>query len=250
MPDELSRFQITSPSWAERAELGELHSVLSPFASEKRNVFLHSTQLVAAKVALSLNRDKDNPVIIDFGCGTGRFVRFFGRRGASVTGVDITMEMLLAARRFGVPERCHLVEIDGINIPLPDQSVDMIWCCGVLRFSLLVPNPVYRDIAKEMYRVLKPGGFVVNIEMYVDNPPRAFTRDFEDAGFVTKDMRIVQRYSGRFENYCLSPRLPLGFVKMGGRLCAAWRLRFDSATKDSPGLRDYLFVWAKQEGEN
>src|SRR5215831_17116913 len=114
MPDELSRFQITSPSWAERAELGELHSVLSPFASEKRNVFLHSTQLVAAKVALSLNRDKDNPVIVDFGCGTGRFVRFFGRRGASVTGGEITREMQEAASRFGGPKRCHWVKKNGL----------------------------------------------------------------------------------------------------------------------------------------
>jgi len=245
MPDELSRFQTTGLSWAERAEMGELHAVLSPTTSEKRNVFLHSTQLVAAKVALALNRGKDNPVIVDFGCGNGRWVRFFGQRGALVAGMDITPEMLSAARRFGVPERCSLVETDGINIPLPDQSVDMVWVCGVLRFSLFVPDPVYRDIAGEMYRVLKPGGFVVNIEMYVDNPPNAFTRDFENAGFVTKEMRIVQRYSGRFENYCLSPRLPKAFVKMGGMLCAAWRLRFDSATKESPGLRDYLFVWAK-----
>src|SRR5262249_19720107 len=122
MPDELSRFQITSPSWAERAELGELHSVLSPFASEKRNVFLHSTQLVAAKVALSLNRDKDNPVIVDFGSGTGRFVRFFGRRGASGAGADKLMGVVLAARRVGDAERWCVGGIDGVRIPPPDQS--------------------------------------------------------------------------------------------------------------------------------
>ncbi len=247
MPDELCRFQITGPSWAERAGMGELHAVLSPFATAKRNVFLHSTQLVAAKTALTLNRDIENPVIVDFGCGTGRWVRFFGRQGASVTGVDITLEMLSAARQYGQPESCVLMQIDGINIPLPDRSVDLVWCCGVLRFSLFVPDPVYREIAQEMYRVLKPGGFVVNIEMYVDNPPDVFTRDFEDAGFATSEMRIVQRYSGRFENYCLSPRLPRKLVEIGGKLCAAWRMRFDSASKETPGLRDYLFVWAKQK---
>jgi ubiquinone/menaquinone biosynthesis C-methylase UbiE len=225
--------------------LEELHAVLSPFTSEKRNAFLHSTQLAAANIALELNRGKIDPVIVDFGCGNGRWVRFFGRRGASVTGLDITPEMLSAARRIGIPEGCSLIETDGVNIPFPDRSVDMVWVCGVLRFSLFVPNPVYRDIADEMYRVLKPGGYVVNIEMYVDNPPGAFTSDFEDAGFVTKEMRIVQRYSGRFENYCLSPRWPLSLVKLGGKLCATWRLRFDSAAKNTPGLRDYLFVWAK-----
>jgi SAM-dependent methyltransferase len=247
VPDELCRFQSTGPSWAERAEFGELKAVLDPGGSKAWNGFLHSTQLGAAKIALGLNHGEDKPVIVDFGCGVGRWVRFFGERGASVVGIDITPEMLREAKKIGLPKDCSLVLTDGINIPLPDQSVNMVWCCGVLRFSLFVPDPVYRDIAVEMYRVLKPGGVVVNIEMYVDNPPEVFSRDFEDVGFITNDARVLHRYGGRPERFFLSPRMPMRFTLMGGRLCSAFRLRFDSATRQAPGLRDYLFVWSKEE---
>src|SRR6266852_9891273 len=107
--------------------------------------------------------------------------------------------MLRQARRFGVPSRTLLLRTDGVIIPARANSIDLIWCCTVLRYSLLVPNPVYADIAREMYRVVKPGGLVINLEMYVDNPPQTFTHDFEQAGFVTKDVRVLKRYESFFE---------------------------------------------------
>lgn len=248
--------------WSDLAHLGELSAVLSPGSPERRNLFLHSIQLFAAKVVLTLDRHKGpkKEILLDFGCGTGRFLRFFGDRGWSVIGTEITAEMLHEAQRFGLPKRSVLSLTDGISIPLRDQSVDMVWVCGVLKFSLFEPGsicrggsgalteepfvPVYRDIAKEMYRVLKPGGLAVNVEMYVDAQPEAFMNDFEQVGFVTKQVRVLHRY-GRLDKLCKADHLPLKCVVLVAQLSAAFRVWFDDPRRQVSGLRDYLFVWFK-----
>jgi SAM-dependent methyltransferase len=243
MPDELTKFMTSGPSWVERAPLGELEAVLSPTASARGNDFHHSVHLFGARVALGLDRPGDT--ILDFGCGTGRFMRVFGKRGLTVIGTEITLGMLSEAQRIGVPGNSSFLLTDGLSIPVRDASIDMIWCCGVLRYSLFVAEPVYADIAKEMFRVLKPGGFVVNLEMYVDAQPETFTRDFEQSGFVTKDIKILKRYGGFAEDCLKSHRLPARFVSAAGRIWGALHYWFDSPHRSSQGLRDYFFVWSK-----
>lgn len=233
------------PSWAERADLGELKAVISPTASVRGNEFHHAVHLYAASKALSFARPGN--VLIDFGCGTGRFVRFFSARGMSVIGTEITSEMLAAARRTGVPKNSSLLLTDGLSIPVADASVDMIWCCAVLRYSLFSDRHSYRKIASEMQRVLKPGGLVVNLEMHVDTEPRTFSEDFEAAGFVTRDVRILKRYGGLAEDCLKSHWLPAAVVKVAGHCWATLHYRFDKAERRVPGLRDYLFVWSKTE---
>jgi SAM-dependent methyltransferase len=237
-----ARFETEGPSWSERAYAGELGAVLAPLGSERGNRFLHSISLHAAKVALSLMPQA--AVLVDFGCGTGRFVRFFGARGYYVIGTEITSEMLSAAQQFGLPKRSTLVLNDGVTIPLKDESVDLVWVCGVLKYSLFIPNPVYQDIAKEMHRVLKPGGYVVNSEMYVEAQPEVFISDFEKAGFITRKVRLLRR-EGLLEAYSMSPLVPTKCIGISGKLCASLRFRFADPWRVIGGLRDYLFVWSK-----
>jgi len=264
-------FETGGPTWAQRAVRGELKAVFSPDGSEQRNLFLHTITLYAARRALALTGSPG--VLLDFGCGTGRMLRFFAERGWSVIGTEITAEMLDAARSFGLPGDARIHLTDGVTIPVPDESVDLIWVCGVLKYSLFEPGavcrggsarsaeddpaeaqgksgekafvPVYRDIAREMYRALKPGGWVVNNEVYVDAPVEAFTFDFEEAGFVTWDVRVLQRYFEPLAKVLQSPRMPRWCVIGAARLYAARRFRLDDPRRDVPGLRDYLFVWSK-----
>jgi ubiquinone/menaquinone biosynthesis C-methylase UbiE len=243
MPDEIGGFQTSGQSWAERADKGELSAVISPTGPERSNQFVHSTQIVGARIAAALA--PRTGVVLDFGCGTGRFLRYFGAKGYRMVGTEITLEMLRNARRFGVPSRSMLLRTDGISIPAQARSIDLIWCCTVLRYSLLVENPVYADIAREMYRVLKPGGQVVNLEMYVDNPPETFVRDFEATGFTTRFVRVTHRWSGRLESVLQFPWVPNSMLPLAGRLCASLRLLADNPHHDRPGLRDYMFVFAK-----
>jgi ubiquinone/menaquinone biosynthesis C-methylase UbiE len=241
MPDELSLFQTNGLSWGERAHLGELRAVLSPTGSVRRNLFLHN---IHAAVAAMMRPYWSGKVLLDFGCGTGRFMRLFGTQPRLTIGVEITPEMLINARLLGLPANSAVVQMDGLHLPLKTESVDMVWICGVLRYSLLVPEPLYDEIACELFRIVKPGGRVVNLEMYVDTPPDIFASGFERAGFTTAECRVVQRYQGRPERL-LQSWLPDALLPISARTCARIRWSFDSAQKSIPGLKDYCFVWEK-----
>jgi len=268
--------------WSQRAELGELRAVLDVNGSERRLLMMHGAGLMAAKKALSMSGGKGGrrPVVLDFGCGTGRMVRFFGRHGWDVLGLEVTVEMLKEAKKYG-PSTAWLSHFDGLSIPVKDLSIDMIWVCGVLKYTLLPPTaksrhgnlevaelnlrkvnlqganapvavfvPTYFEVVREMHRVLKPGGLVAQCEMFVDDQPEVFMRDFENASFLNERVSIVRRYTGRLEKLCEwheSVRLPPKFVSVLAQACSTLRYLWDNPYKPGNDFRDYFFVWRKPE---
>jgi SAM-dependent methyltransferase len=96
--------------------------------------------------------------VIELGCGTAYFGSWLARRGARVTGVDLTPAQLETARRMSEETgvRIELIEANAEDVPLPDESFDLalseygasIWC-----------DP-YKWIP-ESARLLRPGGALV-----------------------------------------------------------------------------------------
>jgi SAM-dependent methyltransferase len=96
--------------------------------------------------------------VVELGCGTAYFGAWLARRGARVTGVDITPAQLETARRMteetGIA--MTLIEANAEEVPLPGESFDLalseygasIWC-----------DP-YKWIP-EAARLLRPGGELV-----------------------------------------------------------------------------------------
>jgi SAM-dependent methyltransferase len=243
MPDEKSLFQTAGPSWSGRATLGGLNAVLDPAGSTRQNLFLHGIHIYGAERALKyFPRDGS---IIDFGCGTGRFTAFFASRQRRVLATEVTPEMLEQAKKECTENSCEFALTDGVSLPCASASVDGIWCCAVLRYSLFVSNPAYYRIAKEMDRVLRPGAYVVNCEMYVDVPPGIFLQGFEDAGFETRDIFVLHRYGGTLERLFSHRLIPVRWITRSAFLSAFARAHLDSPGRNKQGLRDYLFVWQK-----
>jgi SAM-dependent methyltransferase len=247
---ERTRFHNVGLTWAERAAFGGLQAVVS-LGGGRPAEFLHGVHRHAAARALRYFRSPG--WLIDFGCGNGRFVHYFTSKGHHVLGTEITFEMILSAKRLILSTKrksgdvnCHFVVTDGIAIPVANNSICGIWCCAVLRYSLLVDNPCYREIGAEMFRVLRPGAHVVNCETYVDVDPERFTDPFEEVGFKTRQVLVLNRYR-LFERFWWKQILLTRWVSDVGVLCAALRANFDSAWRPSRGLRDYLFVWQKPE---
>jgi SAM-dependent methyltransferase len=259
-------------NWSQRARLGELQAVCNASVSNKRNLALHGMTLAAAKRALRYRQKQPNernverPVLLDYGSGTGRFVRFFDEQGYRVIGLDITREMLEEARRFGIPREALLAQFNGLSIPLLDESIDVVWICGVLKYTLFPPGakslhgnseestepfePTYIQVVRELYRVLKPGGIIANYEMYVDQPADVFTTAFEDAGFVCDRISIVRQYKGFLERGfewkdCYG--LPRSLIFLIAGAIAEFRFLFDNPRRPprESTFRDYLFVWRK-----
>jgi SAM-dependent methyltransferase len=94
--------------------------------------------------------------VIDVGCGTGRAlpaVRAVVGPAGTVIGVDLTPEMLAAARAGRRDARATLVLADARRLPLADASVDAAFAAGFLPH---LPDPV--DGLRELARVTRSGG--------------------------------------------------------------------------------------------
>ena len=96
-------------------------------------------------------------VIVDLGCGTGHAARALGTRwpGARVIAVDFAPGMLREAARHDDAARFERLCADALALPLPDASVDLLFC------NLMLPWCDDLDaVFAEIGRVLRPRGLL------------------------------------------------------------------------------------------
>jgi SAM-dependent methyltransferase len=75
----------------------------------------------------------DGKLVLDAGCGTGRWMEWLTARGANVVGIDICMEMVLTGReKRGVSGRAALGDIR--KIPLKNNAVDLALCSFAIAY--------------------------------------------------------------------------------------------------------------------
>ncbi|MCL5408019.1 MAG: class I SAM-dependent methyltransferase [Candidatus Thermoplasmatota archaeon] len=91
--------------------------------------------------------------ILDAGCGTGRFVKYFMRDGYRVTGIDVSKAMLKIAIRAN-PD-AEFIEMDMRFLRFSEDYFDGIWNSGCLLH--LDENGVMATL-EESRRVLKQDG--------------------------------------------------------------------------------------------
>ena len=92
--------------------------------------------------------------VLDVGCGTGVFLRLCADRGAEVTGLDAS-ENLLAVARGRVPE-AELVHGDLQSLPFADDAFDLV--TGFTSFFFADDMVA---ALREAGRVARPGAPVV-----------------------------------------------------------------------------------------
>jgi SAM-dependent methyltransferase len=98
-------------------------------------------------------------VAIDVGCGTGRALlplRDAVGPSGTVVALDVTPEMLHAARRPAAAARASLVLADARALPFPGCSVDAIFAAGLVNHL-----PDTDAGLRELARVARPGGLLV-----------------------------------------------------------------------------------------
>lgn len=102
---------------------------------------------------------KGNERVLDLACGTGSYARMFAEHlpEGEVIAADLSRPMLeLAAERVKaakLEDKIRLIRSSALELPLPDDSIDVVNCCGALHLFADL------DLAlAEIQRVLKPGG--------------------------------------------------------------------------------------------
>lgn len=104
------------------------------------------------RAAASLLRAKHaKGVLVDVGCGIGRFLEYAGDLASEYVGVDVV-------RHPGLSEFAafHRADLDRERIPLPAASADIVAALETIEH---LENP--RAFCRELARILKPGGWLV-----------------------------------------------------------------------------------------
>jgi SAM-dependent methyltransferase len=110
-------------------------------------------------------------VIMDVGCGSGRWARFASEFAERIHLVDPSITALDVARNnLRDLDNCDFYHSSTENLPLPDDSCDLIYSLGVLHH---IPNTV-AGIA-DCVKKLKPGApFLLYLYYRFDNRPLWF----------------------------------------------------------------------------
>lgn len=91
--------------------------------------------------------------VLDAGCGTGWFSRYWKAQGSHVTALDLSPKMLSVTREQGAADR--YLEGDIESLPLADEQVSLAWSNLAVQWC----NDLRQGLG-ELYRVTKPGGCV------------------------------------------------------------------------------------------
>lgn len=96
--------------------------------------------------------DLKGKLVLDVGCGMGRFADIATRWGARVVGVDLSAAAEVAARNLADREFVGL-QADAFALPFAPESFDYVYSIGVLHHT-----PNCEQAVKNVVRYVKPGG--------------------------------------------------------------------------------------------
>jgi SAM-dependent methyltransferase len=110
--------------------------------------------------------------VLDYGCGHGMAAVVLARRGARVTAFDLSHGYLAEARRRAAANavRIEFVQAGAERLPFADGSFARVWGNAILHHLNM------RLAARELHRVLQPGGVAVFCEPWGENPLLAWAR--------------------------------------------------------------------------
>lgn len=111
--------------------------------------------------------------VLDAGCGSGRYLRALGDRGAKVIGMDLSKAMLERAR----DTTTRIARADLRALPFDAMSIDLV-VCGLALGDLAEIELALTEIA----RVLRPGGRVIYSVVHPAGEAAGWSRTFESDG--------------------------------------------------------------------
>jgi 2-polyprenyl-3-methyl-5-hydroxy-6-metoxy-1,4-benzoquinol methylase len=96
--------------------------------------------------------DLAGKLVLDVGCGMGRFAEVATRWGAHVIGIDLSLASEVAAENLA-DRNATIFQADVFQLPFATDSFDFIYSIGVLHHT-----PNCEQAVKVLPKLLKPGG--------------------------------------------------------------------------------------------
>ncbi len=97
--------------------------------------------------------------VVELGCGTGSLTKLLAERGYSVTGVDLSVDMLTVAEQKCRGLDVTLLHQDMSRLTLPGQADTVICCLDSMNY-ITRPSDLRRTFQR-VYKVLVPGGLLL-----------------------------------------------------------------------------------------
>ncbi|MER6046405.1 class I SAM-dependent methyltransferase [Streptomyces sp. NPDC001793] len=149
MPTAESHAQPAPP-----ARVNDYDSFAEAYSALSETSFLNA--YYERPAMLSLAGDVAGRRILDAGCGSGPLFAALRDRGALVTGIDSSAEMVeLARRRLGADAALHVADLSN-PLPFTNGAFDAVLASLVLHYL-----EDWGPTLAEMRRVLRPGGRLI-----------------------------------------------------------------------------------------
>jgi malonyl-CoA O-methyltransferase len=144
-------------------------------------------------------------VVLDLGCGKGRVSRLALERGAEKTiGLDFSWQMLQAASAETCSASAYWLTGSAVDLPFKRETFDVV-ICALLMGHLQNPDAVLSKI----YKVLRPGGFLLLSDFHPYETLRGSVRSFRDV--ESNRSFAIKQHAHQFEYY-LKTFNKLGFT--------------------------------------
>lgn len=89
------------------------------------------------KSKTGLNKDEvKNKLVLDVGCGSGRFSEVISRWGGEAIGIDLSYSVDAAFENIGSRLNTHFVQADIFSLPFRPETFDIVFSIGVLHHTL------------------------------------------------------------------------------------------------------------------
>jgi SAM-dependent methyltransferase len=145
--------------------------------------------------------DLRGKLVLDVGCGMGRFAEVATRWGARVVGVDLSKAAEVAAQNLSERGDAFFFRTDVFALPFLPESFDFIYSLGVLHHT-----PDCERAFKSLPRLLKPGGTIA-IWLY-----SGYNKWYRCSDFYRK---ATPRFPQRFLLNLCRVAVPLYYVHKG-----------------------------------
>jgi SAM-dependent methyltransferase len=122
------------------------HGHSTPEWQLERDVFLEYTRTVPS--------DFRGKLVLDGGCGNGRYAKLANDWGARVIAVDISAAVEIASANLADRADVDVVQADLFKLPFRPNTFDIVYSVGVLHHT-----PDAHGAFRTMQPLVKPGGF-------------------------------------------------------------------------------------------
>ncbi len=107
------------------------------------------------------NYAKAGDKVLDFGCGNGRLLQLFENKNIEYFGVDVSQKLIDLAGKKHVGPKIHFQKLDSdrFSLPFADNFFNTAYAIAV--FHHIPGAKARKELARELWRVIQPGGYVV-----------------------------------------------------------------------------------------